>query len=113
VVQYVAVQFVDRAHPANDAAGTCPPGSAVIVACAVITTIDSIWENGPYFTTTDIKSILPLAHAHPPLLPSLPGTLLAIPSSLLITVADTSMLRNAPVAPTHPPGPQHHRGASG
>jgi hypothetical protein len=59
VVQYVAVQFVDQAHPANDAAGTCPPGSAVIVPCDVITTSDSIWENGPHFTTTDIKTILP------------------------------------------------------
>ena len=65
VVWYVAVQFVDRAHPANNAAGAHPPGSAVVVTCAVITTSDSIWENGPYFTTKDIKSILPLAHAHP------------------------------------------------
>jgi hypothetical protein len=46
-------------HPADDAAGTHPPGPAVIVPCAVITTSDSIWENGPHFTTTDIKTILP------------------------------------------------------
>jgi hypothetical protein len=59
VVRYGAVQFVDWAHPANDAAGARPPGSAVVVPCAVITTSDSIWENGPHFTTTDIKTILP------------------------------------------------------
>ncbi len=46
-------------HPADDAAGARPPGPAVIVPCAVITTSDSIWENGPHFTTTDIKTILP------------------------------------------------------
>ncbi len=60
VVRYIAVQFVDRAHPADDAAGARPPGSAVVVPYAVITTSDSIWENGPHFTTTDIKTILPL-----------------------------------------------------
>jgi hypothetical protein len=59
VVRYAAVQFVDRAHPADDAAGARSPGSAVIVPCAVITTSDTIWENGPHFTTTDIKTILP------------------------------------------------------
>jgi hypothetical protein len=47
VVRYIAVQFVDRAHPADDAAGARPPGSALVVPCAVITTSDSIWENGP------------------------------------------------------------------
>jgi hypothetical protein len=47
-------------HPADDAAGARPPGPAVVVPCTVITTGDSIWENGPHFTTTDIKTILPL-----------------------------------------------------
>ncbi len=108
VVRYLAMQFVEWVHPANDATGTRPPGSAVVVACAVITTSDSIWENGPYFTMTDIKSILPFAHARPPPLPSLLGTLHAVPSSLLVTVANTSTLRNALVAPAHPPKLQHH-----
>jgi hypothetical protein len=55
VVRYIAVQFVDWVHPANDAAGACPPGLAVNVACAIITAGDSIWENSLYFTTTDSK----------------------------------------------------------
>ncbi len=79
MVRYVAVQFVDRADPADDAAGARPPGSAVVLPCAVITTSDSIRENGPHFTTTDIKTIPP-AHAHPPPLPSPLGTLLAVPA---------------------------------
>jgi hypothetical protein len=78
VVRYVAVQFVDRAHPADDAAGARPLGSAVVVPCAVITTSDSIWENGPHFTTTDIKTILtpltPTSHrCRPRWAPSLPS----------------------------------------
>jgi hypothetical protein len=38
VVRYVTMQFVDRAHPANDYADARPPRSAVIIPCAVITT---------------------------------------------------------------------------
>ncbi len=57
VVRYVTVQFADQAHPVDDAASTHPPGSAVVDPCTVVSTSDSIWENGPYFTTTDIKSI--------------------------------------------------------
>jgi hypothetical protein len=59
--------FVDWAHPANDVPGARPPGLAVIVTCAVMTTSDSIWENGPYFNTTDIKYIVqPCPCPHPP-----------------------------------------------
>jgi hypothetical protein len=65
VVRYVAMQFVNWAHPADDAAGARPPGSAVVVPCAVITTSVSIWENGPHFTTTDIKLYSPHSRQPP------------------------------------------------
>ena len=52
---------------------------------------------------TDIKSILPLAHAHPPPSLSPVGTHLTVPSSLLVPLTNTITLRNTPVAPTHPP----------
>ncbi len=102
--------FADRAHLANDVPGARPPGSSVIVTCAVINTSDSIWENGPYFMTTDIKYTLHLAHVHthPTPFPSPLCTLLTISSSLLVTVANTSMLRNTPVDLAHPPEPRHH-----
>ncbi len=75
VVRYVAMQFVDQAHPVDDAAGACPLKSAVVDPCALITTSDSIWENSPYFTTTDIKSIFSppmptFQHCHPCQAPS-------------------------------------------
>ncbi len=67
VVRYVAVQFVDRAHPADDAAGACPLGSAVVVPYAIITTSDSIWENGPHFITTDSPPpTVAVPAGHPP-----------------------------------------------
>jgi hypothetical protein len=49
----------NRPYEISSGLGARPPGSAVIVPCTVITTSVSIWENGPHFTTTDIKTILP------------------------------------------------------
>jgi hypothetical protein len=49
----------NRQYKISSGLGARPPGTAVVVPCTVITTIDSIWENGPHFTTTDIKTILP------------------------------------------------------
>ncbi len=103
LVWYIAVQFVDRAHPANDAAGTRPLGSAAVVPYSVITTSDSIWENGPHFTTTDIKTILPPLTPTPhrcrpcwaPSLPSPPAR-----SSPLPTPARSGMHAGGP-DPTH------------
>ncbi len=50
----------NRPYKVSSGLGARPPGSAVVVPCTVITTSDSTWENGPHFTTTDIKTILPL-----------------------------------------------------
>jgi hypothetical protein len=103
VVRYIDVQFVDQAHPADDAAGAHPPGSAVIGTCTVITTSDFILENGLYFTTSDIKSILPLAHANPTPPPSQRGTLQLAPHR--------SQYQHAPEPPSGPNPPpelRHH-----
>ncbi len=149
VVRHVAVQFVDRAHPAKDAAGACPPRSAVVFAYAVIivatvslslstssqdglhrqeqrvvilNAVTRPWESftdrgarrqgriarawrscPPPLLQVASSSSCPLAHANPPPSPSPLGTLLVVHSSLLVTVADTSTLRNALAAPTPPP----------
>jgi hypothetical protein len=49
----------NRPYKVSSGLGARPPGSAVVVPCTVITNSDSIWENGPHFTTTDIKTVLP------------------------------------------------------
>jgi hypothetical protein len=93
VARYVAVQFVDQAHPAKDAAGACPPGSAVVVACTIIivatislsftpSSQDGLHQleqlmvilNLSLALTTPtalvgpaIVVVVPLAHAYPPL----------------------------------------------
>jgi hypothetical protein len=113
VVQYVAMQFVDRVHPADDAASTRPPGPVVVVPCTVITTSDSIWENGPHFTTTDIKTLLslltPTPHrCRPHWAPSSPSP--AACSSRLPTPARSGTPwwpRPNPAGPRH--YPQSHR----
>ncbi len=68
----------NRPYEISSSLGARPPGSAVVVPCTVITTSDSIWENGPHFTTTDIKTILPPFtptphHCCPRWAPSLPS----------------------------------------
>jgi hypothetical protein len=124
MVRYVAVQFADQAHPAKVAAGAHPPGSTVIVACTVIVVAtislsltpsshDGLHRREQRVVILNLSLALTTPTAlegcfiaivppcpRPPLLPSLRDTLLAFHCSMIVTVTNTSMLRNALAAPT-------------